>query len=470
MRLRNSPTLQNSGVACPPGHRELRAMRPRSPSVPRYRDNAESVAMGLLAQFDLCIENVSSRLSSFRSKQECRRWKVELRRTARRYCALIETMPGIVREDGFAFREATLGMLQDVRFSELALVREIYLARRKRRSGRGPRGFWLAPDGRWLRKLPTHHRISQMARAMDVKTPHEPVARRVKRKATGYRITFAFSLPDQAKKRQVADLVEAVCAPNPYDFGRDSKGGHHGAAQVIRKSISREECRHFAVADLRDAYPSITARHIADVIPLDPIVIRNVVTVRADLTLVSSAFPAPTGRRLPQGAVSSAPILSALLGRSLRPLAGPRRVIVNQGDDILIGTQTKDEADVALRELTRRLLSLPAGPLRFGKAEIQSPYNRRKLSFCGYAHRVFFDTGRVHCAPADKSIDKMKVKLGAKLRQTPDQRRRRVQREYLDCWSRSFPCWTRNRYSIASIANTADTVRARVRIEEQDQN
>lgn len=439
-----------------------------SSRVPGYKFHADAVAADRLEVLGKAIDNLATSLDGLESRADRREWQNRMRRASKLYTASLRSLPDLKRQSTADFQDEVLSLLRNPQIVELAVAREVYFARRKRLRGKGPRGMWLDTDGRWRRKPPTAQRIRSIARRLSVDEPSLPVHRQVQAKPNGHRITFAFSLADQAMKRLVADIIEIVCQPNGFDFGRARKGGQHGAAIAIRKSISRGESRHFAVADLRDAYPSITARHIADIIPLPSIVIRNVITIPADLTIVSSAFPPPTGRRLPQGAVSSASILSVLLGRSLRQIAGPHRMIVNQGDDVAIGTPTRAEAVLALRELTEGLRSLRAGPLRFGRSEIQSPFSREKLSFCGYSHRWFYDSERLHCAPSDKSVEKMKVKLRSKLQRTPLRRRERAQRSYLRAWSAAFPCWTRNDYSTASIETTADIIRTRVRIAEID--
>lgn len=442
--------------------------RPRN-RVPGYKVHAASVVADRFDVLDRAIDKLAIDLAGFESRTERREWRNRMRVASRQYCASLRDLAALMRQDETAFQDEVLRVLGMPIFRELAVAREVYFARRKRHCGKGPRGMWVDEEGHRRRRPPTVQRIRAMARTLSVDTPSVPVHRQVKAKPNGHRVTFAFSLPDQAMKRIVADIVDVACAPNPFDFGRANRGGQHGAAAAIRKSISRGEGRYFAVADLRDAYPSITAGHIADLIPLPRSVIRNVVTIPADLAIIaSSVLPPPTGRRLPQGAVSSASILSALLGRSLRQIAGPHRMIVNQGDDVAIGTPTRAEAVLALRELTEELRLLRAGPLRFGRAEVQSPFSREKLNFCGYSHRWFYDTERLHCAPSDKSVEKMKVKLRSRLQRTPLHRREREQRSYLKAWSAAFPCWTRNKYSVSSIETTADIVRTRVRIAEID--
>lgn len=440
----------------------------RANRVPGYKLHADATIADKLGVLGKAIDNLATSLDSFESRADRRKWQKRMRRASKLYEAGLHSLPAAKRQSKADFQYEVLSLLRNPLIVELAVAREVYFARRKRLRGKGPRGMWIDTDGRWRQKPPTVQRIRALARSLSVDQPSVPVHRQVQTKPKGHRVTFAFSLADQAMKRLVADIIEIVCQPNGFDFGRAQKGGQHGAAVAIRNSISRGSSRYFAVADLRDAYPSITARHIADIIPLPSIVIRNVITVPADLTNVSSAFPPPTGRRLPQGAVSSASILSVLLGRSLRQIAGPHRMIVNQGDDVAIGTPTRAEAVLALRELTEGLRSLRAGPLRFGRSEVQSPFSREKLSFCGYSHRWFYDSERLHCAPSDKSVEKMKVKLRSKLQRTPPRRRERAQRSYLRAWSAAFPCWTKNEYSVASIETTANMIRMRVRMAEID--
>lgn len=452
-----------------PTKSQMTRKRPHSaiPRVPGYV-RAQRVTVEKLETFEKAINHLSTELDGFHSDAGRRYWRRNMLRTAASYVASLEALVVLLERDRDAFDAAALGMFESESFREVAVAREVYFSRRKRHRGRGQRGLWLDTNGRRRRKQPTVGRIRSMARCLTLDQPSTPAHRLVMRKANGHRVTFAFSLPDQAYKRIAADIVEVVCTPNQFDYGRHNKGGHHGAAVEIRRSISRGECRHFAVADLRDAYPSITAGHIAEAIPLPGIVIRNVITIPAGLTTVVPESPQPTGRRLPQGAVSSAVTLSVLLGRSLRQVAGPRRMIVNQGDDIAIGTPTRAEAVLALRELEERLTSLRAGPLRLRTANIQSPFDRQKLNYCGYAHRWFTDSRRLHCAPSDKSIEKMKVKLRGKLEQAGAFERERLLRSYLRSWSDSFPCWTRNKYSVSSIETTAQMMLSRVRMAESD--
>lgn len=358
----------------------------------------------------------------------------------------------------------------------VALVREAAKSRKGKLIVRGRKhpGAWYDQSGRLQTEMPTLSALLDMARVMRVDRPIPPARRvRIPKQSNdaqprgsnaAFRETFDFTLPTRAMQRMVLDMSKRVFTENEFDFGRPGAGGKDAAARAIQDAIY-DGCTYFVVADIANAFPSTKIGHVVDLIPLPTRVIQNVMcpdtTARrhgasASIRTNASCLPqATTARCLPQGAVTSAAIMSALLGRELRPLAGSNRVIVVIADDIAIGARTREGAEQALLKLQSALRSLRAGPLDLGRVAIQSPDERNNhVQFAGYRHRYFDDTRRVHCAPSDKAIGKMRDELARKLRAGPHDRLDHVREKYFDAWRRTFREWTINQRSFEALEDT----------------
>jgi hypothetical protein len=358
----------------------------------------------------------------------------------------------------------------------VGLVREVAKTRKGELTvcGRRHPGAWFDQNGQLQTEMPTLSAIHDMARVMRLDRQIPP-ARRVRipkqsndarrgGRAADFRETFDFTLPTRAVQRMVLDIIQRVLPENEFDFGRPGAGGKDAAAGAIQDAIYNGST-YFAVADIANAFPSTKIGHVVDLIPLPPRVIQNVLcpdtTMRRNgagasaRTNASCPPQATTARCLPQGAVTSAAIMSALLGRELRSLAGSNRVIVVIADDIAIGARTREEAEQALLELQSALRSLRAGPLYLGQAAIQSPDERNNhVQFAGYRHRYFDDTRRVHCVPSDKAIRKMRDELARKLNVGPHDRLDRVREKYFGAWRATFREWTINGRSLEALEDT----------------
>lgn len=361
----------------------------------------------------------------------------------------------------------------------VALIREVAKSRKGKLIVRGRKlpGAWFDQNGQLQTQTPTLSAMLDMARSMRVDRPIPPArrvcipkqsndARRSGSKAA-FRETFDFALPTRALQRMVLDIFESVAPENEFDFGRPGAGGKDGAAKAIQDAIY-DGCTYFVVADIANAFPSTKIGHVVDLIPLPQRVIQNVLcpdtTARheASASIRSDASCPPqatTARCLPQGAVTSAAIMSALLGRVLRPLAGSNRVIVVIADDIAIGARTREGAEQALLELQSALRSLRAGPLDLGRVAIQSPDEQNNhVQFAGYRHRYFDDTCRLHCVPSDKAIRRMRDELARKLHVGPHDRLEYVREKYFDAWRGTFREWTVNWRSFKSLEDTTINV------------
>ncbi|RYZ15160.1 MAG: hypothetical protein EON61_00775 [Alphaproteobacteria bacterium] len=259
-------------------------------------------------------------------------------------------------------------------------------------------------------------RLVEVASLIDRKAEIVPRAH-LKPKRNGFRTICSFTAADRATMALAKFVIEATLGHSEFDMALPGRGGARGAVKKIKAAV-RDGYTHWAYLDIRGAFSSVRRTHLRSICPaldrtLGHIVFPRVPVLRCachtrDATRSTTATCTTHGsnqrwvRCLPEGAKTSAIVLSAVLGQELRRFAERDWVIITHVDDILIGTRTHAEAEEARTLVTNALRSLRSGPIFLSRSEVQSVDRSWGVNFVGY--RISrWPGGRLYTRPSNES-------------------------------------------------------------------
>lgn len=236
------------------------------------------------------------------------------------------------------------------------------------------------------------------------------------------RIITSPGLKTRAAQRSLAVVLLANGIGNPFEYNCKGKGGI-AALNKIRNAIIEDELCWFVVFDLANYFTSVKPQHLNGFsIPKE--VKRSVVFHNQHATLTQMHKPLtslsiggkchPARRGIPQGAVTSGILASALLGRELRHLSEDLG-IVTYVDDGVIGARSQPEAEEAARALEKRFAKLNGGPIHFKYVMVRDA--SKGFAFLGYwVQRIETDSGiRVRFTPSHQSKVRFQRELHKRL-------------------------------------------------------
>lgn len=311
---------------------------------------------------------------------------------------------------------------------------------------------------------------------------HEAYERVLITTSTGkIRETWKFGIIRLAQQTMAGWLLIAQRELPGYDFfapssfpGKRSRGGIHGAAKSFGRALD-DGFRYWAVADLKNAYPSMSRAIVNKLFTLDPRVLRYVV-----LPTLKLSHPYPyrgdtnqnaSQPQLPQGSAHAWIILSALIGDVLqlnfRDVWTKKLWLVVYADNIAIGAQDILSAHSALRAVQAKLFAYPsngttaAGKLILHEMRLFDGYYRRdygapelfegipvynSIDFCGYRIRKDIQDCEIKFSPSGEAWRRFWNKLQRKfLEQAEDiedfELFIRMALERFDTWAPQFKLW-----------------------------
>lgn len=193
----------------------------------------------------------------------------------------------------------------------------------------------------------------------------------------------------RAALRSVAIVLQANGISNPFEHNCKGKGPN-AALESIKRAMIEEGCRWFVVFDIAKFFTSVKPDHLRWA-HLPKEVLKNVVYFNQHATLIQrhkshtslsiGGKCHPARRGIPQGAVTSGILASALLGRELRRLSEELGT-VTYVDDGVIGARSQPEAEYAAKALEKQFANLNGGPIHFKHIEVQDA--RQGFTFLGY--------------------------------------------------------------------------------------
>lgn len=220
--------------------------------------------------------------------------------------------------------------------------------------------------------------------------PPDPCTVMFQKKANGKkRVITSPGLKTRAAQRPLAIVLEANGISNPFEHNGEGKGVT-AALTSIKRAIIDDGLRWFVIFDLANYFTSVKPDHLRWA-PIPTEIMQNVVYFNQHATLIQGHKPHrrmligrkchPARLGIPQGAVISGILTSALLGRELRNLSEDLG-IVTYVDDGVIGARSQPEAEKAARALEKQFANLKGGPIHFKYIEVRDAC--QGFPFLGY--------------------------------------------------------------------------------------
>ncbi|MFN3621032.1 reverse transcriptase domain-containing protein [Sphingorhabdus sp.] len=246
-------------------------------------------------------------------------------------------------------------------------------------------------------------------------------------------------------QRVLANILYARLPQNFSEFNSKGKGREAAVAEIIRQ-IEDKGISTFIVFDFKNFFSSVRPEHLQWLnLPkhvLDTVFFNKHVVQITQKGLLLKTETARQG--LPQGAIVSGQIASALLRRELRCIGGALGK-VTYVDDGVIGASSPVQAHKIAKALKARFANLKGGPISFKKMEV------RRLStgfeFLGYwiQGNPCEDGVSLEIIPGLRAKKKFIAKLFKKFHQYRGgldyDRAVEVFEGYFEMWKRSFRHW-----------------------------
>lgn len=327
---------------------------------------------------------------------------------------------------------------------------------------------------RFKQRLSRAHAESIADLAKTIKGQVEPIVSKAITKNGKTRTVHEFGIVRTVQQTILSWLLQVTLPHNPFDYSAAGHKGIHGAARYIGECLETGT-RFWGVWDIVSAYPSVRMSHLRSVCNLDERLVRHIAfpVIHPDQTTKDSSTMIPTAkvaqRQLPQGAVHSPLILSALIGGCLRDSSFGKFKIALFADNGAFGAHSEQRALDAIEALKKALEAHPAGPLMLHECMVCDGYahsgfekgldgilRQNGVDFCGY--RISYDTpsGQVRYRPSFKAFKKMRQKLRENVfhpSMEEDELKWRATILIKD-WAKGFPLWKVNEISWSSLQQT----------------
>jgi hypothetical protein len=252
----------------------------------------------------------------------------------------------------------------------------------------------------------------------------EPVLAKVKVKDNGgHRVLTVGGWKRRSIQILLRDILLASGIGNEFEYSKRNLGPLI-LAERIRMAIERGY-RFWFVSDLRNCFPSQKPAHY-DWANVPGWMVRYVaftpacvpVLCRDPSGLTEHDLESAARRGLPQGAMASPLLASALLGRVLRNLSGDI-VATSFGDDIAIGARTLRGAESIAKALTKRLAELPAGPLSLKTSDVFDAEHVIEFLHFRWRWKYGFGDPKIHREPSRKAFNTFERRLAALIEAFP---------------------------------------------------
>ena len=200
----------------------------------------------------------------------------------------------------------------------------------------------------------------------------------------GKRSTVRFDQVSTANQILVQTIMEARHPRSPYEFARQGRG-KEAATQHILNNIAEGDKSHVAIADIENAFESITPNTVLDLKLIPASMIRNTVFVPVPAlhTSTSKTLASAVCNGIPQGSRCSNFILEKVIETFFSGLGAT--VACNYSDDILILEKDKATASAILDTLVHRMSMHASGPLTLKPKSVARVGDQ--MNFCGYWYR-----------------------------------------------------------------------------------
>ena len=250
-------------------------------------------------------------------------------------------------------------------------------------------------------------------------------------------------------QRALANVLLARFPLNDAEYNSKGKGREAAVAEIIRQ-IEEDKVTTFIVFDIANFFSSVRPNHLQWIaLPkqvLEQVVFFNNTAVQfVQKGMLDKTKPARLG--LPQGAMVSGILASALLRRELCLLDGELGK-VTYCDDGVIGVSSPAQAHKIVNALQKRFANLDGGPICFKKIEVRDI--SQGFEFLGYWIQKTggTDDGTLVVVPSHPSKMKFKKNLYSRFRKegpTLDYGKAEdVFEQYFKRWRNSFAHWTPN--------------------------
>ena len=267
----------------------------------------------------------------------------------------------------------------------------------------------------------------------------------------------------RAAQRVLARVMDTQDGLNPHEHNCTGRGRNAAVNEIVR-FILEEGIEAVVVFDLANFFPSVKPTHL-EWLNIPNEVKSNVVFFTNHVPLISFANKQgplnktkPARHGLPQGAIASGRIASALLGRGLLHLGGEKG-IVTYVDDGVIGARTLAEAQKIAHALQERMANLQGGPIGFKRLEAYDV--KQGFEFLGYwiAIRETNSELKVRLSPSHSAKRKFRRNLFRRLRKLSPasdfECALAEMEEYLKLWLPQFSLWQPSVEEIESLKDEA---------------
>lgn len=317
--------------------------------------------------------------------------------------------------------------------------------------------IWKAQDD-YLTLAIFHDRVSAMC---NLENQSEKIKHQPKLKNDGsFRNIWSFGAVRHAQQYALTWILLTQISNCSYDFCLNGQNGIHSAANQIGFHSIHGQI-FWAVADIKSAFPSIRKKHLRKMVSLHGKLIDYVafpsLPYNINMVMPYKVDPQP---ELPQGAVHSSLVLSALIDGCLKELgstspSGNAIVPVVYADNFAIGCRTIEDAEWTLKALQKALTAQTAGGLTLHELEIRDAskhsgagmskngiYYGHAVNFCGYriSRRI---EASYRCRPSVKAFKKFwrKIELNPEIMSANydpawDKTAKEVKK-----WAKNFPLW-----------------------------
>lgn len=249
----------------------------------------------------------------------------------------------------------------------------------------------------------------------------------------------------RAGQKMTDHIIFASAGHSDFDHARRGHGREKAIAELL--AATREKgARWFAIADVKNFFPSITREMVQQTLPHIPwSVIKNTVFIPAHRTIKGKTTNSVQAIRqgLPQGSLASPIVAAKVLEPHLE--ATRARKVVAYVDDLVIAARTKAEAETKLITLRSSLEEQPHGSLHLKSAifELSNP----KMDYLGYRFlRRGRQLGDFSCArPSRRSFERLYERCALRMFLNHWTVWDHVIEVECDRWVRSFPMWSRHR-------------------------
>lgn len=280
----------------------------------------------------------------------------------------------------------------------------------------------------------------------------------------------------KAQQFILRDVLSATIGSSPFESTVSGAGGESQHFKDIADAISKGY-HWWVVIDVKNFFPSLRPGHLAgfplpkwaveNIAFLPPGVPIKVIDPRCDFIcdeeciiggnddpIPGYPYPLTCGelrsmlsmvrQGLIQGDVGAPQIACTVLGRELQQGLGKWGVQCRSFvDDIALGARTQSELTTAIKALTSRLQSHPAGPLELHEHEIKHVDD----SFFHLGYRVRrLPNGEVRVCPALKRFDRVRRRLLDRLKGSSAFDKQELIEEgleYAQRWYQSQQAWTK---------------------------